>query len=265
MIATIREYIQYMATSTRPACPATTIDESQELYYPAIMRAISQFARLRDPRIHPKNNPSNRSARPWRFATCEDDGDDHRRRIPGFQGDGHEHFHFTTFLLQHVRARIAGPGRGRRRRSALARPKSPTPRSWGRGREDAGARPKVLEAGLRPEDSRGHRRIRRVPVRRGVRLPGPSEREVVAVSDLFPDRCAAVSAKCRCAKTYPSLEELVKDDSIEAVFVATDAPQPRPALHRSAQARQARGRAVPAVFGSLEDADKLFETVKATG
>ncbi|HOF22307.1 MAG TPA: Gfo/Idh/MocA family oxidoreductase, partial [Bacteroidales bacterium] len=48
--------------------------------------------------------------------------------------------------------------------------------------------------------------------------------EVVAVSDLFPDRCAALARACRCSKTYPSLEELVKDDGIEAVFVATDAP-----------------------------------------
>ena len=48
--------------------------------------------------------------------------------------------------------------------------------------------------------------------------------EIVAVSDLFPDRCAELAKECRCAKTYPSLEELVKDDNIEAVFVATDAP-----------------------------------------
>ena len=48
--------------------------------------------------------------------------------------------------------------------------------------------------------------------------------EIVAVSDLIPDRCAALAKECRCAKTYPSLEEMVKDDAIEAVFVATDAP-----------------------------------------
>src|SRR6266581_6521781 len=49
--------------------------------------------------------------------------------------------------------------------------------------------------------------------------------EVVAVSDLFPDRCAELAKEARCAKTYPSLEELVKDDRIEAVFVATVAPR----------------------------------------
>src|SRR5262245_32481763 len=48
--------------------------------------------------------------------------------------------------------------------------------------------------------------------------------EVVAVSDLIPDRCAGLAKAARCAKTYSSLEELVKDDHVEAVFVATDAP-----------------------------------------
>ena len=48
--------------------------------------------------------------------------------------------------------------------------------------------------------------------------------QVVAVSDLFPDRCQALAKACKCEKTYPSLEEMVKDDSIEAIFVATDAP-----------------------------------------
>ena len=48
--------------------------------------------------------------------------------------------------------------------------------------------------------------------------------ELVAVSDLFPDRCADMARKAKCSKTYPSLEEMVKDDSIEAIFCATDAP-----------------------------------------
>ena len=48
--------------------------------------------------------------------------------------------------------------------------------------------------------------------------------EIVAVSDLIPERCEALAKDCKCSKTYPSLEELVKDETIEAVFVATDAP-----------------------------------------
>ena len=47
--------------------------------------------------------------------------------------------------------------------------------------------------------------------------------EIVAVSDLFPDRCAALAQACRCEKTYESLEVLVQDPKIEAVFLATDA------------------------------------------
>lgn len=48
--------------------------------------------------------------------------------------------------------------------------------------------------------------------------------EIAAVSDLFPDRCAALAEHVKCKTTYPSLEEMVKDDRIEAIFVATDAP-----------------------------------------
>ena len=48
--------------------------------------------------------------------------------------------------------------------------------------------------------------------------------EVVAVSDLFPDRCAALAGRDKCSKTYPSLEEMVKDRRIEAIFVAPDSP-----------------------------------------
>lgn len=89
--------------------------------------------------------------------------------------------------------------------------------------------------------------------------------EVAAVSDLFPDRCAALAAACRCEKTYPSLEEMVKDDSIEAIFCATDAPShARHAITVMKHGKHA-ATAVPAVFGSLEEADQLLEAVKATG
>lgn len=89
--------------------------------------------------------------------------------------------------------------------------------------------------------------------------------EIIAVSDLIPERCAALAKDCRCSKTYPSLEELVKDDSIEAVFIATDAPSH--AKHALEVLRHGKhvASAVPAVFGSLEDAGKLFEAVKTSG
>jgi len=89
--------------------------------------------------------------------------------------------------------------------------------------------------------------------------------EVAAVSDLFPDRCAALAKVCRCEKTYPSLEELVKDDSIEAVFAATDAPSHARHCVEILKHGKHAASAVPATFGSIEEGDKLFEAVKTTG
>lgn len=89
--------------------------------------------------------------------------------------------------------------------------------------------------------------------------------EVVAVSDLFPDRCRALANVCKCDKTYPSLEEMVKDDSIEAIFCATDAPSHcRHAIEVLKHGKHVAS-AVPAVFGSLEEADQLFEAVNGSG
>jgi predicted dehydrogenase len=89
--------------------------------------------------------------------------------------------------------------------------------------------------------------------------------EVVAVSDLIPSRCVGLAKAARCAKTYPSLEEMVKDDRIEAVFVATDAPShARHAIEVLKHGKHVAS-AVPAVFGSLEDAEQLYEAVKRSG
>lgn len=89
--------------------------------------------------------------------------------------------------------------------------------------------------------------------------------EVVAVSDLIPDRCAEMAREAGCEKTYPSLEEMVKDDTIEAVFLATDAPSHARHAILSLEHGKHVASAVPAVFGSLEDAERLYETVKNTG
>lgn len=89
--------------------------------------------------------------------------------------------------------------------------------------------------------------------------------EIVAVSDLFPDRCAELAKACKCSKTYPSLEELVKDDSVEAVFIATDAPSHAKHAIEALKHGKHVAVAVPAVFGSLEDADRLYEAVKTSG
>jgi predicted dehydrogenase len=89
--------------------------------------------------------------------------------------------------------------------------------------------------------------------------------EIVAVSDLIPDRCAGLAKECRCAKTYPSLEEMVKDDTIEAIFLATDAPHHAEHAILTLKHGKHVASAVPAVFGSLEQADQLLEAVKSTG
>jgi len=89
--------------------------------------------------------------------------------------------------------------------------------------------------------------------------------ELVAVSDLIPDRCKALAQVCKCEKTYPSLEEMVKDDSIEAIFCATDAPShARHSIEVLKHGKHA-ATAVPAVWENLEDADKLYEAVKESG
>ncbi|HNT36177.1 MAG TPA: Gfo/Idh/MocA family oxidoreductase, partial [bacterium] len=89
--------------------------------------------------------------------------------------------------------------------------------------------------------------------------------EIVAVTDLFPDRCAGLAQACRCDKMYPSLEEMVKDDKIEAVFVATDAPSH--ARHCLEVLKHGKHvcTACPAAFGSVEDAEQVLAAVKQTG
>lgn len=89
--------------------------------------------------------------------------------------------------------------------------------------------------------------------------------EIVAVSDLIPERCDGLAKAVGCDKKYPSLEELVKDKSIEAVYVATDAPSHARLAIEVLKHGKHVVTSVPAVFGSLEDADKLFEAVKKSG
>src|SRR5690606_7462594 len=79
------------------------------------------------------------------------------------------------------------------------------------------------------------------------------------------DRCAALAKAVKCSKTYPSLEEMVKDDKIEAIFVATDAPSHgRHAIEVLKHGKHV-AVAVPAVFDNLEEADELLEWVEKSG
>lgn len=89
--------------------------------------------------------------------------------------------------------------------------------------------------------------------------------ELIAVSDLIPERCAELARVTKCMKTYPSLEEMVKDDTIEAIFVATDAPSHGKHCMEVLKHGKHVAVAVPAVFGVLEEAEKLYELVKTSG
>jgi predicted dehydrogenase len=89
--------------------------------------------------------------------------------------------------------------------------------------------------------------------------------DIVAVSDLIPERCRGLMKACRCNKSYESLEVLVKDSKIEAVFVATDAPSHARHCMEVLKHDKHVMTAVPAVFGSIEDAEQLLETVRKTG
>lgn len=86
--------------------------------------------------------------------------------------------------------------------------------------------------------------------------------ELVAVSDLFPDRCAEMASQARCEKTYPSLEEMVKDDSIEAIFCATDAPSHARHAILCMEHGKHVATAVPAFWDDIDDAQRLLECCK---
>ena len=78
---------------------------------------------------------------------------------------------------------------------------------------------------------------------------------------------AARSGRCLPLreKVSDSLEEMVKDTTLEAIFVATDAPSH--ARHCMTVMKHGKdvACAVPAVFGSLDDAQALHETVRHDG
>jgi len=87
---------------------------------------------------------------------------------------------------------------------------------------------------------------------------------VEAVSDLRADRRELLMKTYKCTKSYPSLEKLILDPKIDAVFIATPAPD----HHRHVTAALMAGKhvlcAVPCVM-TLEDCASLRDTVKKTG
>lgn len=91
--------------------------------------------------------------------------------------------------------------------------------------------------------------------------------EVVAATDLDPQRCAQLAQAVGAKKTYPSCEEMIKDKDIEAVYIATDAPSHARLAILALQHEKHVCSAVPAVFGFEAEAEagQLFEAVKQSG
>ncbi|MCX6575039.1 MAG: Gfo/Idh/MocA family oxidoreductase [Candidatus Aminicenantes bacterium] len=87
---------------------------------------------------------------------------------------------------------------------------------------------------------------------------------VQAVSDLREDRRKRLMDIYRCSNVYNSLEELIKDQSVDAVAVFTGAPDH--VQHCTACLKSGKHviSAVPAAI-SLEQAEELLDCIKATG
>src|SRR5690606_27558920 len=80
--------------------------------------------------------------------------------------------------------------------------------------------------------------------------------KVEAVSDLFPDRCEELAKVTGCSKTYPSLEELVKDDNIEAVYVDTEARSHQCHCIEVLKHANHVGVEVPGTYRSVEEGEQ---------
>lgn len=91
--------------------------------------------------------------------------------------------------------------------------------------------------------------------------------EVVAATDLDPGRCAVLAKAVGAKKTYPSCEEMIKDKSIEAIYIATDAPSHARLAIMALNHGKHVVSAVPAVFGFEAEgqAEELFNAVKKSG
>lgn len=87
---------------------------------------------------------------------------------------------------------------------------------------------------------------------------------VEAVSDLRKDRRERLMEVYKCSKSYDSLHALLKDPKVEAVFVATPAPDHAEHVLACLEAGKHVLCAVPAAL-SMEESSRLFEAVNASG
>ncbi|MDP6576188.1 MAG: Gfo/Idh/MocA family oxidoreductase [Candidatus Peribacteraceae bacterium] len=89
--------------------------------------------------------------------------------------------------------------------------------------------------------------------------------EIAAVCDTSPERCAELAAACACKKlTYP-WRKWSKISRWRLSSLVRTLPIMRDHAILCLNHGKHVACAVPAVFGSLEDADQLYETVKTTG
>ncbi len=87
---------------------------------------------------------------------------------------------------------------------------------------------------------------------------------VVAVSDLRPERRAALQKVYRCDQAYDSLDQLLQDPRVEAIFLATPAPDH---VRHTLQALRAGKHvlcAVPAAM-TLQECGELRDAVRKSG
>jgi len=87
---------------------------------------------------------------------------------------------------------------------------------------------------------------------------------VEAVSDLRSDRRETLMKVYGCSKSYESLEKLILDPKIDAVFIATPAPDHVRHVVMTLKAGKHVLCAVPAAM-TIEDCYKLRDTVRSTG
>ena len=94
--------------------------------------------------------------------------------------------------------------------------------------------------------------------------------EVVACTDIVPEKCRELQERVKAKKTYPSCEEMIRhaaEDGLEAVYIATDAASHVSLAISALEHGLHVASAVPAFLGKdqLEFVPKLLDAVKRSG
>ncbi len=94
--------------------------------------------------------------------------------------------------------------------------------------------------------------------------------EVVACTDLDPEKCRLLQQRVKAKKTYPSCEEMIRhaaEDKLEAIYLATDAASHVKLAIMALEHGLNVTSAVPALLGKdqLEYVPKLLDAVKRSG